>query len=398
MKTYRHVLLASGLTSVINGMLYPIMALYVYGISQDFFLVGVIIALPFLAAVPMSIVWGIVSDWIGSRRIVMVLAGTVGGILFFGMPFVGSTGLIALRLVQVSFVTSFVLLNAVATECFPKRKGMSVGNLALMGAIGQAVGALASGFLLKSSQMFVGSGAVTLVFWLAGIITVLGALSLLPMKERHKSRPAISKNGILTFGDKRGVIAVSSVALLLPLAGYIVFSVFPIYLKGLDIPWDVTMVAGMFTALSAVTGIFASGLAGHACDRHGRRKVLIGAGAAYVLVWWGMGMTVDPIPTAILWAIPVWSFFSVGAFTMVSDLTKPKERGRGIGLVNSAINMGAAIGSMLAGYLLAREMLDNIFFLAAAVAAIGLIATLFTRETLVKRAVIRRPGIRLQTP
>jgi MFS family permease len=384
-RTYKHVLLAAGLTSIINGMLYPILALYMYGISEDFFLVGLIIALPFLAAVPMSFVWGAISDRIGSRRLVMAISGTIGGALFFAMPFADTTWLIILRLVQVGFTTSFVLLNAVATECFPKRKGMSVGNLALMAGVGQAVGALAAGILLPSRELFVGSSAVTIVFWLAGIITIAAAISLLPMRERRKKALATDFGSLLSFGERRGIAIVSMVALILPLAGYIVFSVFPIYLEGLDIPWDATMIAGIFTALSAVTGIFASGLAGRACDRHGRKWVLVGSGIAYVAVWGLMGMTVQPVIIAALWAVPVWSFFTVSAITMVSDMTKPAERGRGIGLVNSAINLGGAAGSILAGYLLSREMIDNIFFLAAAVALIGMVVAVFTRETLGRR-------------
>jgi MFS family permease len=382
---YRHVLLAMGLTSVINGMLYPILALYVYGISEDYFLVGLMMALPFLAAVPMSFVWGMVSDRIGSRRIVIILTGCVGGAMFFIFPFVGTTWLIALRLVQVAFLTSIALLNAVATEFHPSRKGTSIGDLALVGAIGQAGGALAAGVLLPSRQMFIGSDAVTLVFSIAGIVTIAAALSLIPLKGRAKKAQTPNIRGMLSFGERRGIAVVCLVALILPLSGYTVFSVFPVYLKSLDIPWDATMVAGVFTALSAVAGIFASGIAGRACDRYGRKWVLVGAGAAYVLVWAGMGLTRAPVLIAILWAMPVWSFFYVSATTMVSDLTKPEERGRGIGLINSAINMGAAVGSVMAGYMLARGVMDNTFFLAAFVALIGMSAALFAGETLRRR-------------
>jgi len=369
-RTYRHILLTMGLTSVINGLLYPILALYVYSISEDFFLVGLMMGLPFLAAVPMSFVWGAISDRISSRRLVMAVAGSIGGAMFFLMPFVGTTGLVVLRLVQVAFTTSFVLLNAVATECFPKRKGTSVGNLNLVGGIGQMTGALAAGILLPSSQLFVGSGATTLVFSLAGIITIAAALSLLPMREKRLKAQRTALNNMLSFGQKRGMAIVTMTALILPIAGYLVFSVFPIYLGTLEIPWDATMVAGMFTALSAVTGIFAAGLAGRACDAYGRKWVLVGAGIAYVLVWAGMGMTSDPLIIAAFWAVPVWSFFYVSATTMVSDLTKIHERGRGIGLVNSAINLGAAIGT---------------FFMAAAVALAGTAVALTARESM-KRA------------
>jgi len=385
-RTYRHVLLAMGLVSVINGILYPVLALYVYGTSEDFFLVGLITALPFLAAVPMSFVWGMVSDRIGSRRLVMASAGTVGGLVFFAMPFAEPLGLVVLRLVQVSFTTSFVLLNAVATECFPKRKGTAVGDLALVGGLGQAVGALLAGTLITTADMRVGSGAVVNLFWLGGALMVAASLSLLPMRHRPGKSEITSLRGLLSFGDRRGMAVVSTVAFLLPLAGYIVFSVFPIYLKGLAIPLDPALTAGIFTALSAVTGIFASGLAGRACDRHGRRPVLIASGIAYILVWGAMGMTVQPVLVAALWAVPVWSFFVVSSITMVSDMTEEGERGRGIGLVNSAINLGGAAGSILAGYLLSGGLVDNIFFLAAAVALMGLLASLAAKETLKSRS------------
>lgn len=386
MKSYRHVLLAMGLSAIVNGMLYPIMALYVYGMSEDYFLVGLMMALPFLAAVPMSFVWGLVSDRMGSRRAVIIVTGCIGGSLFFVFPFAGTALLIALRFIQVAFLTSIVLLNAVATEFHPSRKGTSIGDLALVGAIGQAGGALMAGLLLPSGLMFVGSGAVTLAFSVAGILTVAAALSLIPMKGRAKKARITRVREMLSFGERRGIAIVCLVALILPMAGYSVFSVFPIYLKSLDIPWDATMTAGLFTALSAVTGIFASGLAGRACDRHGRRWVLVGSGAAYVLVWLGMGLTRQPLLTAFFWALPVWSFFYVSATTMVSDLTRPEERGRGIGLVNSAINMGAAIGSVAAGYMLAREVMHHTFFLAALLSLMGLLASLAVKETLAKRS------------
>jgi MFS family permease len=312
----------------------------------------------------------------------MIIAGIIGGALFFAFPFADTAGLIALRFVQVAFTTSFVLLNAVATECYPERKGRSVGDLNLVGGIGQMAGALSAGILLPSSQMFVGSGATSLAFSLAGIITIAAALSLLPMRMHREKAKATTLRGMMSFGQRRQMATVALVALILPLAGYLVFSVFPIYLGTLNIPWDATMVAGMFTALSAITGIFAAGLAGRACDAYGRKWVLVGAGAAYVLVWAGMGMTSDPIIIAVFWAVPVWSFFYVSATTMASDLTKASERGRGIGLVNSAINLGAAIGSITAGYLLSKGTVNSTFFMAAFVALAGTAVALATRESM----------------
>ncbi|MFH0816800.1 MAG: MFS transporter [Methanobacteriota archaeon] len=384
MKGYRLVLLSMALTSVINGLLYSVLALYVYSASEDFFLVGLMMALPFLAAVPMTFVWGAVSDRIGSRKMVIAGAGLAGGVLFFPMPFLGTTWLIALRFVQVALTTSIVLLNATVTEFFPAKKGSSVGDLALVGGAGQMAGALAAGFLLPYGEMHQGSAALMSVFFLSGVLVIVASLAVLPIEEAGKKAVGVRARDLLKFGERKGMVPVVLAALVIPLSGYIVFSVFPVYIGNLDIPWDATMKVGVFTALSAVTGIFASGFAGRACDRWGRRWVLVGSGIAYVLVWLGMGFTRDPFVTAFFWAMPVWSFFYVSSTAMVSDLTREDERGRGIGLVNSAMNLGGAVGAITAGYLLSKGVVDNVFFAAAFVAAIGTCAAFACRETLAR--------------
>ena len=372
------------MVNAVGSMLYAVMTLYIYHISNDYFLVGLMMALPFLAAVPMSFIWGMVSDRLGNRRYVVAFGGVVGGALFFALPYTDAVGMIALRFVQVLFTSSWVLVNAIVTEYYPANKGRSVGDVSLMGALGGTLGGLAAGFIVPASALELGSPEIKWMFFAAGILTAISALAILAIRETPKKAGSVSMRNLLHFGERRQVGLVAAVALILPLGGYVVFSVFPIYLSGLDIGWDSTMTTGVFVALSAVTGILASGLAGRACDRFGRKWVLFGAGIWYVAVWLGMGLFRDPIITAVLWALPVWNFFYISATAAVSDLTKDEERGRGIGLVNSAINLGGAIGSILAGYLLARGAIDNFFFLAAAIAVVGTIVALGVKETLVK--------------
>ncbi|MFO7619581.1 MAG: hypothetical protein R6W91_08040 [Thermoplasmata archaeon] len=64
---------------------------------------------------------------------------------------------------------------------------------------------------------------------------------------------------------------------------------------------------------------------------------------------------------------------------------------RGIGLVNSTISMGAAIGSITAGYLLSGNAVDNTFFLAAGAASAGMLVALMARETLYRKPETENP-------
>ena len=51
----------------------------------------------------------------------------------------------------------------------------------------------------------------------------------------------------------------------------------------------------------------------------------------------------------MVWMVPSWSFMSISAMSMISDLTTTTERGRGIGAFNSALNLGQFIGAMVSG-------------------------------------------------
>lgn len=383
-KDYRIVLASTALTFAVSGALYPILPLYVDSVSGDYFLVGLMVALPFLAAVPMSFLWGSISDWLGNRKYVVVSGTIVGGALFFAFPFADTTWLIALRCVQMAFLSSGVLLNAVVTEYFPAKKGRSIGDLNLANGVGSAVGALAAGLLLPASALVLGSEDITIFFFACGIITLLSGLVILWIMETEKKVQEVRLGKLLRFGEMRQMAIVCSVAFTLPLAGYLVFAMFPVYLKTLVLPENVTLVAGIFTAFSAISGIFAAGLAGRACDKYGRRKILIWSGLAYVLVWVGMLLTQNLVALAILWAMPVWSFFIVSSTTMVSDATKDEERGRGIGLLNTAVNMGAVTGSVVSGYIFSIGRPELVFAGAGVLAGAGALVALGSRESLKK--------------
>jgi MFS family permease len=70
---------------------------------------------------------------------------------------------------------------------------------------------------------------------------------------------------------------------------------------------------------------------------------------SYLFIWVVLFLTDNLFAVIGVWMVPSWSFMSISATAMISDLTTPSERGRGIGAFNSALNLGQFIGAMLSG-------------------------------------------------
>lgn len=104
------------------------------------------------------------------------------------------------------------------------------------------------------------------------------------------------------------------------------------------------------TVLSGVLGILASG---KASDRWGRKPVLVaGMGFSAVLIAAG---GFGPHNPRIVWIILAMSFFqgmvSPAIAALIADLTKPEERKDAYALNYLGINVGVAVGPMIAGFL-----------------------------------------------
>ena len=411
MKDHRVVLLAAAIYFGINTVMFSVLPLYVLKVSGDEFLVGLTIAIPYMLAVPMSFIWGALSDKIGSRRKVLAAGGLIGALFFFAFPFLDLPWLLALRCVQAAALSSYVLLYALMTEFMPKKKGRSVGALSLVGGCGAAVGATTAGLLLPMKYLTLGSWQVTLFFFACGALMMVYAGLLVRVKEPKKEGggQTAGKDGPEEKGEERdggrrtagrllgGLLARSGkdlrhiallglIGFLVNLAILIILGTFPAYLAELTDPRDTAWVTGVIYASSSLTGIVAAYLAGQASDRVGRRWILIGSAVWYVSVWAFMGATTNLFLLGVLWAMPVWQFYYVSITAKVADMTGEKQRGGGIGFLNSAMNLGAFLGSLASGFLLASGRPDLIFLGATVISIAAALLCFASRETL--------PGLR----
>jgi len=90
---------------------------------------------------------------------------------------------------------------------------------------------------------------------------------------------------------------------------------------------------------------------------------------------------------AALWATPLYAGVYVGSVVITSDLTSDEERGRGMPIINSSMNLGRSFGAILGG--ITGEMLGLIknLYVAAFLNFIGGTMTLLKLKETLKREI-----------
>ncbi|MEM0134619.1 MAG: MFS transporter [Thermoplasmatales archaeon] len=135
-------------------------------------------------------------------------------------------------------------------------------------------------------------------------------------------------------------------------------------------------------------GAITFGFSGQTCKKYGNRKVATMAVIARIIIFPSTIalvalLTFRPLLFVGLLLIfsllgALWAFISVGTATLVSNLSKPEERGRVSGTYNAVQSFGAVIGSAMTGLIVLRFGFYVDYAIASAVVIVGLL--IFLRE------------------
>lgn len=271
---------------------------------------------------------------IGTSRFGLLLGGSV----LFGFAFGGTN----------------LARAAVADMYAPEHRGRALGIVLAAGTIG----AVGSPFLVAFLRSWAESEALdpNVVPWIivpsAAVGALACALSLRPDPRRlavasdgEPSGPSRSSRELLAMPQIRVAVVAAAVGQMAMVA---VMGVTPIALEHQH-----TSPAVVSTVISVhVAGMWAfSPLIGAALDRFGRRPGLLAGGSASI-VGALLAATDVPGPVGIgLFAIGLgWSATFLGATAVISDHTRPEERGAALGLNDLVVAASSAAAAFAGGF------------------------------------------------
>jgi MFS family permease len=162
---------------------------------------------------------------------------------------------------------------------------------------------------------------------------------------------------------------------------FLVFPFLTLYLRQ-NMGISMTTIGLLFTLTSPIN-FFSQVVGGSLADRWGRRIMMVIGLFASSLVMFGFGL-VKSLTSLIALLILHDIFaplFRPASNAMVADLIEPRKRGQAYGLLRVVMNVGAAIGPSVGGFVASRSYF--VLFLCGALASLlyFLIVVAFVRET-----------------
>ena len=273
-------LLGSFTTIVAMTLLLPFLPIYVeqLGVSDRAAIAqwsGVAYGATFFAAALVAPLWGRLADRYGRK--LMLIRASLG--MAVAMSLIGMAHnvweLVGLRLFAGfagGYASGSTIL--VATQTPKARSGWALGMLTSGIMAGNLVGPLIGGAL----PPLIG---IRGTFWLAGGVIFLTFIATTVFIKEDK-RPASTKKATAQAGwsqipDKRPVVAMLVMGLLLMLANMSIEPIITIYVGQLVDASRVTIVSGIAMSAAALGSILSASRLGRIADRSGHWRVMIGA-------------------------------------------------------------------------------------------------------------------------
>ncbi len=374
--SFGYLLGGSWLSYASYGVLLAVLPLAELSEGGGPILATLILGAPLLAQTIASWGWGWLGDRTGARRGPLVLAAALQAPLFATFPLLGPVELFAVRIVQSALFGSIVLATTVATEDPSASAAFRLGRMQLAqnGGMLLGVGAslpllIGSGFRLPSSAGWELSGLLALFTVLAAVLFALaGALPRRPV-ARAVFQPASHPKVFRLAG---ATTAVST-------ARYMVVAAVPVYLAStlgrsgfFGVPANPTEQLAIWVGVSSAFNILASTFSGRWAETStARRRSLLAFALVYVVIWFLIALVPTYAVIFAVWCLPVAVFFTVAGVREAAELSGPAERGRAVGLLTAAFNLGGLLGGAVAGVLLAEGFPAPTVFLIAALGAAG---------------------------
>lgn len=350
-RSYLAVCLTSFLLRVQWGIATSFLPIHVYELGGTPVEVGLVFTVFAGIMVASSFFWGRMSDFVGKRKVFIVIGMLGLPLIYFIMSFQRD----ALTLVLLRGSTA-ILVGAVVPCAWalvsdlsaPEMVGRNMGILGLSELAGFAVGPVVGGVIAQVLD-FADLWLIVAVICLAGglIFLFAGADSMKLVKRERTSFFEIGKKG-----ERVPKILVLCVATAVCVVGVSFLGPnFNVYLVR-DLGYSKELL-GVIAFIGMGTAALMQPLSGYLSDNFGRRPILIVVGISIAI-----GNLVLLVGGDIQWVvlsqilINYYGSFTMAASAYVSDVVPTGERSGALGILNSLDSLGRSAASLAGGFVI----------------------------------------------
>ncbi len=324
--------------------------------------------------------WGRRSDASGKRKPYILGGVAASGIFFMMMAVVqNAIALLSLRAMQGFFVSAQTPAVSAMVSELSENVGQGFGIFNLFSNIGFMLGNFSSGFLVA----MVGIRNVILI----STVAIFASFALLIFMKEEKKEPedfrmlfrydrpgrmGISFEGMREFAKRNKNIMIMTLSIfVVMLASGMVYS----YLSILISERFGNSMVGIYYGMDGLVSSFLIYPFGRLSDRIGSKPVIIFGLITYALTFYFYFISTSIVllfVTALISGTK-WSAYFNSINTYISKMSAKHERATSLGLMNSGMAAGWAIGPLIGAFLISQIGLAKMILTAAIPIIIGLI-------------------------
>jgi len=359
-----------------TGIIWAFLPIHLRSLHASYLLISLVPLVPAVETIALSPFWGGILDKTGKSHNILLLSFLAEAVGFSTFPLLSNPeGLVIVVSLIGLFSSSFIPVYAAMATVASPQYGRAIGRFWVSASLGYASVTLLGGFLYQYFQvdyLFV----LGTLYAFSGCLVVFFAPSNALTLTRSLERP----RGYWGLLRQRNIalLCVLSVAVLVSASAFNSF--FTVYL--VDILNGSRLVAGLAATATTVLGALAYRYVGPLNDKIGRKPVFLLGAAGYAAYYTILYFVTNVAVVTVLWVLPIYPLAQSASAALMSDYTSRADRGKGLGLLESALSLGGGLGPLAGGLIADAAQLQAVILFSLAIALVTVASSqLLVRES-----------------
>jgi len=357
------------------GIIWAFLPIHLRSLGASYLLIALVSLIPAIETIGLSPAWGGILDKTGRGNKILLVSLLAQAVGFSVFPFLQSPEeyILVVSLMGL-FSSSFIPVYGAMATLSNRQYGRAIGGFWTAALLGYATATLFGGILYQYES-------VNTLFLLGAIYGLAGTLVVLfaPKDALMIGRSLDISRGYWGLLKQRNIAILCLLSITVLVSTSAFNSFFTIYL--VDVLNGSRLTAGLAATGTTVLGVFAYRLVGPLNDKIGRKPVFMLGAAGYAAYFTILIFLTNVVVVTVLWILPIYPLVQSAAAALMSDYTSAADRGKGLGLLESAISLGAGLGPLAGGLIADAAQLQAVIIFSLAIALVSVASSqVFLKE------------------
>jgi len=351
------------------GIIWAFLPIHLRSLGASYLLIALVSLIPAIETIGLSPMWGGVLDKTGRGNKILLISLLAQGVGFTVFPFLKSPEEFVLVVSLMGlFSSSFIPVYGAMATLSNRQYGRAIGGFWTTALLGYATATLIGGILYQYGPV----NALFVLGAIYGYVSILVVLFAPKNALTVKTSLDISKGywGLLRQRNI-AILCLLSITVLVSTSAFNSF--FTLYL--VDVLNGSRLTAGLAATGTTVLGVFAYRLVGPLNDKVGRKPVFILGAVGYAAYFTILYFVTNVVVVTILWILPIYPLVQSAAAALMSDYTSAADRGKGLGLLESAISLGGGLGPLAGGLIADAAQLQAVIVFSLLIALVSVMSS-----------------------